>query len=275
LSARLPFGEEERVQDYLATLTPDQLSAVRGLATRLAIVSESETGAFLCPRGGADVVDVRRGLAGQEVILFSLNSSTYGKLAAQVGTLVVQDLIAGVGHRLAALGPAAVRGIVAVDEFSALGAENVLSLIARGREAGTGLLLSTQELADLDRAARGLREQVLGSTAVKIIHRQDVPASAQTIAQIAGTAHTWEETRQIGGGLFGSSASGRGTLRPVEKFLVHPNEIKRLPTGAAVVITKTPQARVQKVRVAAPDVMKGRLAGTARGASHQRGPELA
>jgi hypothetical protein len=56
---------------------------------------------------------------------------------------------------------------------------------------------------------------------------------------------------------------------------VHPNEIKRLPTGAAVVITKTPQARVEKVRVAAPDAVKGRLAGTLRGDSSQRGPELA
>ena len=45
----VPRPLRERTQDYLAGLTPDQLSAVRGLQTRLAIMSESHTGAFLAP----------------------------------------------------------------------------------------------------------------------------------------------------------------------------------------------------------------------------------
>ena len=159
------------------------MSAIRGLGTRLAIISESHTGRFLSPSQapGGRLIDIRTALAGDEVVLFSLNSSTYGKLAAQIGTLVVQDLVTAAGHNLttgaaeARAGPA----IIGIDEFSALGADNVIALLARGREAGVSVLLATQELADLDRAARGLRDQVLGNTAVKIAHRQDVPASAQ------------------------------------------------------------------------------------------------
>ena len=45
---------------------------------------------------------------------------------------------------------------IALDEFSALGADNVLSLLARGREAGVSVLLATQELADLERAGAGI-----------------------------------------------------------------------------------------------------------------------
>ena len=71
--------------------------------------------------------------------------------------------------------------------------------MARGREPGVEVVLATQELADLDRAAPGLRDQVLGTAAVKIAHRQDVPDSAETIAQMAGTVRVWEETRRIGG----------------------------------------------------------------------------
>ena len=107
--------------------------------------------------------------------MFSLNSSTYGKLSAQIGTLVVQDLTSAAGRRLARAGPRP-QAIVGVDEFSALGAENLLHLLARGREAGLPVLLATQEMADLDRAARGLRDQVLGIVGLKIAHRQDVPA---------------------------------------------------------------------------------------------------
>jgi len=250
-----------RVQDYLGSLSPDQLSAIRGLGTRLAIISESHTGRFLSPSQapGGRLIDMRTALAGDEVVLFSMNSSTYGKLAAQIGTLVVQDLVTAAGHNLttgaaeARAGPA----IIGIDEFSALGADNVIALLARGREAGVSVLLATQELADLDRAARGLRDQVLGNTAVKIAHRQDVPASAHTVAQMAGTVKQWEETRQIGGGLFGGHSGSRGTRRQVERFIVDPNEIKTLRTGEAVVIVKQPQARVARVRVA-PTQRQGR-----------------
>src|SRR5207244_10832888 len=74
----IPRAHAERVQDYLAGLTPDQLSAVRGLQTRLAIITESHTGRYLEPSGEAADVDVRSALSGGEVVLFSLNSSTYG-----------------------------------------------------------------------------------------------------------------------------------------------------------------------------------------------------
>jgi conjugal transfer pilus assembly protein TraD len=261
----LPRDHAARVQDYLGSLSPDQLSAIRGLGTRLAIISESHTGRFLSPSGapGGYAIDLRAALAGEEVALFSLNSSTYGKLAAQIGTLVVQDLVTAAGHNLATGGAEARAGpaIVGIDEFSALGSDNVMALLARGREASVSVLLATQELADLDRAAPGLRDQVLGNTAVKIAHRQDVPASAQTVAQIAGTVRQWEETRQIGGGLFGSHAGSRGTRRLVDRFIVDPNEIKSLQTGEAVVIVKQPQARVATVRVAPPPARQGRELG--------------
>ena len=49
MSAMLRHVSRERaagVQDYLAGLTPDQVSAIRGLGTRLAIITESSSGRF-------------------------------------------------------------------------------------------------------------------------------------------------------------------------------------------------------------------------------------
>ena len=45
----LPRPLAERVQDYLTELTPDQVSAVKGLRTRLALLTESAAGPFLEP----------------------------------------------------------------------------------------------------------------------------------------------------------------------------------------------------------------------------------
>ncbi len=245
---QLPGGRAERVHDYLATMSADQLSAVRGLGTRLAIISESHTGPYLAP-AGERTIDLRMALGGSEVVLFSLNSSIYGKLSAQLGTLAIHDLIAASGHRLSAPGAQALIGI---DEFSALGADNVLALLARGREPGISVLLATQELADLDRAGRGFRDQVLGVTAIKIIHRQEVHTSARTLADMVGLQKVWEPTYQIGRGPLGAYSTSRGTRRQVERYVVHPDVIKSLRTGDAVVTTKIPEAKVRPVRVQRP-----------------------
>ena len=46
--------------------------------------------------------------------------------------------------------------------------------------------------------------------------------------------------------------AGRGTRRLTEQFIVHPNEIKTLRTGEAVVITKLRGRATRRVRVAPP-----------------------
>jgi conjugal transfer pilus assembly protein TraD len=252
----LPRSLTDRVQDYLSGLTPDQHSAIRGLQSRLAIVTESHTGRFLAPSAGGiggsagEPVNLRRALAGDEVVLFSLNSSRYGHLASQLGTLAVQDLISATGWRLEerAAGRQLSQATIAIDEFSGIGSDHVIALFARGREAGIAVLVATQEMADLTRAGRGVRDQVLGNTSFKLALRQDVPESAQTIAQIVGTEKRWEETRQIGGTIFGGYP-GRGTRREAEQFIVHPNEIKTFETGEAVLISKLRGGKARTVRV--------------------------
>lgn len=263
----VPGPQAERVQDYLAGLTGDQLSAVRGLGTRLALLSESCAGPYLRAGNPAETIDLRAGLEGGDVILFSLNSSVYGKLAAQLGTLVIQDLVSATGARLDA-GAAPRPATVAIDEFSALDNDNVLALVARGREFGVRVLLATQEMADLERAGRGFAEQMVGIVGVKIIHRQDVPGSAELVAQMAGTERYWEETRQIGG-LFAGGRGSRGTRRLAERYVVHPNVIKRLEPGEAIVMTKLPRAEVRQVAVRRPP---GRTQPAPPGPGHAGAP---
>jgi conjugal transfer pilus assembly protein TraD len=307
LSRGLPPGRSNRVQDYLAALTADQLSAVRGLATRLAIVTESHTGRFLAPGGPADPragpsanpgtgpsadpgtgpsadpgpgpeVDLRAALEGDAVVVFSLNSSRYGQLAAQLGTLAIQDLITATGDRQERVESPRPgeripqQALVGIDEFSALGNDNVLALLARGRAAGVSVLLATQEFADLDRAGRGLADQISGITAIKIAHRQDVHASAQTVSQMAGTKRVWESSYQLASGMsagFGWHGD-RETRREVERPIIHPNTIKTLKTGQAVVISKLPEASARTIRVAPPrDERQGSTRAERRGLTRE------
>ena len=242
-AAGLEPRRREEVAAYVGSLTRDQVSAVRGLGSRLAIITESHTGAFL--RHARDGIDLRRALTDRQVVLFSLNSASYGQLAAQIGTLVVQDLVTAAGDRLRA--GRSDRAFVAIDEFSALGSDNVMALVARARESGISVFVATQELIDLDRAAEGLRDQVTGNTGVKIAHRQDVPDSAEAVSRMAGTFKDWERsfTRGPHGG-------GSTSQRLIDRPFVEPEWIRSLPTGYGVLITKTPTATARVVHVLPP-----------------------
>ena len=249
----VPGPLAERVEDYLGSLTGDQVSAARGLGTRLALLSESCAGPYLLPGGPpGQRIDLRAGLEGGDVVLFSLNASVYGKLAAQLGALVIQDLVSASGYRLGEAEQPRAPATIAIDEFSALGDDHLLALLARARESGISVLTATQEMADLQRAAPGFRDQVLGIVGVKIAHRQDVPESAELIAKMAGTRWVWEETRHVRG-LLAAGGGSRASRRQVQRFLVDPNEIKTLPVGHAVALTKLPTSEVRRVRVARAD----------------------
>lgn len=254
-SRRTPRARSDYVREYVNTLTPDQHSAIRGLASRLAVLTESHTGPLLEPGAPERTLDLRRALRGGEVVVFSLNSSTYGGLAAMLGTLAVQDLVAASGARLSDGPGTAPVAMVAIDEFSALHSDNVLSLLARGREAGIGVLLATQELADLDRAGRGLREQILGNTALKIAHRQDVPESAEQVARLAGTVRVWERSYQTRAGSGGHGDGTSTSARLVDRLRVEPERVSTMATGEALVVIKSPSAsaHVTRIRRPAPD----------------------
>ncbi len=143
--------------------------------------------------------------------------------------------------------------VVMIDEFAALAAGQVNRLFGRSRSAGISLILGTQELADLKATGQeGLREQVLSNIEALIAHRQNVPESAELIAQIAGTKPVWISTEQTEEGLIVSGPSGRGSRRRGHEFVIHPDRIKRLGTGQAVLITPGTDQPAKVLRVYHP-----------------------
>lgn len=263
----LPEGEARRLRAYLGALDKSAHSAVLGLANRLALLSESRAGELLGASGGErHAIDVRLSLEAGDVVVFSLDSQKYGETAAQLAAMVAQDLKTVAAGRLAAMdaGRPAAPSFVIFDEFSAVRSDQLLALMARARGAGLGVILATQELADLSRVDPGFADQVLGNTNVKIVHRQDVPESAERLAGVAGTQRGWQETFQTErgrlmrgpgdqplGGWHGAN-TGLGTIREVESYVVHPNVLKALGQGEAVLMRKHPAVDVRRVQIAAP-----------------------
>ena len=224
----------DEAQEYLDSLTDRQKRDLAGVRDRLSILAESDVRRWLDPTDAEEVLDIQEAVGERAVVYFRLDSDLRPLVAGMLAAAIVSDLVTLVARRQADPTPT----VVMIDEFSAVAAEQVARLFGRARSAGISLILGTQELADLKAVGDGaLREQTLGNVAAIVAHRQNVPESAELIAGIAGTKEVWVTTQQTEKGFLGTSLSGKGNRTRGYEFRVHPNRIKQLQTGQAVVIT--------------------------------------
>ncbi len=235
VSARsLREDQAGQVEAYLDGLSDRQRRDLAGVRDRLSILAESDVHPWLDPAHTPNSLDVHQAVRCQDVVYFRLDSDRRPLLAEILASAIVSDLISLVAR----LQTEPIATVVLIDEFSAVAAEHVARLFARGRSAGVSLILGTQELADLQSVGDGaLREQTLGNVAAVIAHRQNVPESAEMIAAMAGTKPAWVTTEQTDDGLLGTGTSGRGSRRRGYEYLIHPSRIKQLQTGEAIIIT--------------------------------------
>jgi type IV secretory pathway TraG/TraD family ATPase VirD4 len=226
--------QAQELHDYLDDLSPEQLRGLAGTRDRLAILAESDVAPWLQPHdAGGSGVDLLRSIQARDVVYFRLDADRRPLLAAMLAAAIVQDLLTVAAHQQHQPRPT----LVLVDEFSAVSPDGIARLFGRGRSAGMSLLLGTQELADLHPPEHpNLADQLLGNLTTLIAHRQVVPDSAEQIAAIAGTRGAWVHTQRTDHRLNGQGVNGdTGTRTRGREFAIHPDEIKQLRTGWALV----------------------------------------
>jgi conjugal transfer pilus assembly protein TraD len=234
----LPKERVEKATAYLRSLTRAQETGLSGVRDRLAVLAESDVGQWLDPETpGVASFDLLQMIEQRAVVYFSLESDRRPLLAQMLGAAIVQDLQSAVAR----LQGRRIPTVVVIDEFAALAARQVAGLFGRARGAGISLMLGTQELADLRMPGlEQLHDQVMGNLTSLIAHRQVVPASATLIAEVAGTQGAWSTS---------ISSDGRSTRSRGREFVVHPDEIKGLPRGHALVIVPTAPRPVRITRI--------------------------
>ncbi|MGW1627077.1 hypothetical protein [Streptomyces sp. NPDC002172] len=249
-SARLQRDISEYLA-YLQTEAKDLKRSIPGLATRIRNLVSGDAGRVLVET--PDGVDLYESVKKGDIVLFSLAANTDARAARQVGNLFLTDLGA-VGDRLLAenFGENGGLFIAGVDEFSGLGGSTMTGLFQRLRAAGGGLFVCTQDLADLADVSDAFLNAVLTNTNVLILHR--TKASAEQVAELLGTYEGWEETLQVQDdiGVLGSTTagSGVGSLRQVDRFKVHPNQLRELGVGEAIIAVGHPDDTSQTVQMA-------------------------
>src|SRR5205823_1960271 len=136
-----------------------------------------------------------------------------------------------------------------IDEARHAVYDGFVGLITQCRSAGIGLVLATQSPLDFKTGADdGVMRAITQNTNAKLFFRQVDHDSAEFCANLAGTVDSVSRTTQlIDEGLFGPEKSGVYSEREVKEYLAHPDRLKRLPTGRALLIKGTDECAMIQV----------------------------
>jgi hypothetical protein len=260
LAAVVKSSATEDVQSlcWLDTLGEPERSGLRGMGLRLRTMVSSDGGQWLLPSADGREISLYRAIKERWLVVFTLPQGLYPELVPHVTRYVLQA-INSVCTRLEAEETTAY-GVLFVDELSAFEGDELAAAMERARSAGVRVVVATQSLSNFDTVGgTKLLHAALDDTELLIIHCQSVPDAAEQLAAVGGTTEGWEHTHQVqdGGGFpalgiaLGRDESGQRARRLTDRFVVHPNTIKRLLRGQAVVISKRPDHSVDLVHVRA------------------------
>jgi type IV secretory pathway TraG/TraD family ATPase VirD4 len=227
----------QSVIDYLANIDRRGIS---GLIDRLTLIIESQIG-FLFFDEPEKTISLFEAISAKKVVLFSLDSLAYPLYSKLLGRLVINDLKAVASRRNK--NDSLVMTIY--DEFNVFASRNVVDLVNKSRSKGFAALIATQSLADLDIVDNALKKQIIQNCNTLIIQRQNDAEDAEELAKVIGTEETWMMTHQIDK----SGGTGLGSVRFVKEFIIHPDQIKRLEVGQAVIVRKIPAFQTHETTI--------------------------
>ena len=173
-------------------------------------------------------------------IYFQMNSMLDASTSSLLGKLLLSDLIFQVGREFDLSHSPALECLLCIDEFSAFATPEFLNLLDRARGAGMAIMVSHQNSADTEKISPEYAKSIESNTSNKIIFGTSLHDEAEKFSRYLGTKKSKKETFQtIKDSLFRGHVLGeRGSIRESEEFVVHPNKIKNLRQGEALVIKR-------------------------------------
>ncbi len=146
--------------------------------------------------------------------------------AAEVGAFILEDLL----HWALARKSSDRQALVIVDEFSKLSDRPgaAVDLVERVRSFGVAVVLVAQTWASLG-PDDTIRNRLAGTVGTVVVHQLKQP---DDVAALAGTEWTLERTEQT----HSLDHTGLGSQRAGNRYVVHPDDIRRLHQGEAFII---------------------------------------
>lgn len=233
--------------------TRDELSAVEGMLRELNVLRSSTAGRWLRYNDEKDkMISLTESAANGDVVLFSLDSSTYSRVAPLIANLVIEDLkTVAAEKRSTGQNPFHVY----IDEFSAIDSDGIVQLINKCRDAHIPISLTTQAISDLKNVDPTFAERVFAIINCLVIHRANNLPDAEELSGLIGKEKKQrvrkgvEHTSSLLGGFDRGAATGSSTLVEEEDYRISPDTIQNLGAGEVIYVAHSPQKRYEQVQV--------------------------
>lgn len=176
------------------------------------------------------------------MILVSLPTLSYQSAGAALGKMLLQELAWAVGERQQ--GGSQDFTSVFLDEFSSFAYPEFVQILNKARSAGVAIHLSHQSMGDLWSVSKEFGDIVNTNTNVKVLLGLNDPVAADYFASHIGTRTTEKLTeRAEDKGMWGRDLkkSGELSIREVEEYIIHPNDLKSLSPSEGVILVRTPE----------------------------------
>lgn len=237
--------------------------------SQLEIFLQGVAGPWLTYDKGGNNISLLEAAVNGDVVVFSLDSQAYPTLAADIANLIIQDLKTVSSELLKRQNDAVTPPPfhVFIDEFSAIGSDNIVGLINKARASNMYVTIATQALGDLAVKNPALMDQILGIISSFIIHRANTLKDAEIYSGLTGMTtvskvrQNVEQSQSVFGGLGTGIGTGNASVEEVEQAKVMPKEIQGLGVGEMFYIN-TASKRIKNVQCIIEDIADPLKGGT-------------
>ena len=226
-------GDLKRICEELTI--PNKKENFSSLITQISKILNSSAGDIVVHKIGNDAeFEFREVMETGKIAYLFMNSLKLKDTASIMGKLMLQDLMKAVGNiyddRNAIKHPTT----LIIDEFASFATPDFGEFIEKARGAGISIIIAYQSRKSLDHIEDNLAIKVNENTANKIVFQVQDSEDVEWFCSLLGTKKVTKETYQAEDGFFGDTKTGMKSVREVEEYVIHPNQIKNLKLGQAL-----------------------------------------
>ena len=207
---------------------------VRDVVKLLELFIYSDYGSLFATKGMERVIRLKESILNNEMVLFLFDASAYPEDTRKVAKMVINDLNSSISDMRQFT-----KCFCVFDEFASYASDNLAETISLQRSNGMHAIIGTQSITTVKLKAadtKRIAEELIACCNTYIVQAVNHAEDAEILAKVMGTRKTYEVTSQIDSKQGGST--GLGSVKRVDEFKIHPQMLKDLRQGEAVIYRK-------------------------------------
>jgi len=225
-------GDLQRICEELSTNKKENYLS---LITQISKILNSSAGEIVAHKIGKDAeFNLKEAMSTGKITYFMMNNLKLKETASIMGKMILQDLMKTVGNIYDDRNYKRNPVTLIIDEFASFATPDFGEFIEKARGAGISIVVTYQSRKSLDHIEQSLALKMNENTANKVVFQIQDSEDVEWFCKLLGTKTTTKETYQAEDGAWGVTKTGAKSVREVEEYVIHPNVIKKLKLGQAL-----------------------------------------